>query len=158
MSDSMSRLSEPVKIFFSYAHEDEKLRDKLANHLKLMERQNLITAWYDRDITGGEEWNEQIEQELNTAQVILLLVSDDFLASDFCWGKEMKRAMERHQAKEARVVPIILREVDWQSAPFGKLQALPKNAEAVTNWSNLDQAFADIAKGIRRVVEQMSKK
>ncbi len=147
-----------IEVFFSYAHEDEHLRNELAKHLKLLERQGVISAWYDREITAGTEWKDQIDEHLESAKVILLLVSADFLASDYCYDVELKRAMKRHKAKEARVIPIILREVDWKGAPFGKLQSLPKNAEAVTNWSNRDQAFADIARGIRRVVEELARK
>ncbi|NJM71321.1 MAG: TIR domain-containing protein [Scytonema sp. RU_4_4] len=144
-----------IEVFFSYAHEDENLRNELAKHLKLLERQGVIKAWYDRKITAGDEWKTEIEKQLNSAQIILLLVSSDFLASDFCWSVELKRAMKRHEVGEARVIPIILREVDWHEAPFAKLQALPRNAEPVTNWANRDQAFTDITKGIRRVVEEL---
>ncbi|HAC65069.1 MAG TPA: TIR domain-containing protein [Cyanothece sp. UBA12306] len=147
-----------IEIFFSYAHEDEALRDELAKHLKLLGRQGVITAWHDRQITAGTEWEGQIDEHLETAKVILLLVSADFLASDYCYDVELKRAMERHEANEASVIPVILREVDWKGASFGKLQALPKNAEPVTNWSNPDQAFADIARGIRRAVEELTGK
>lgn len=151
--------SEPkaIEVFFSYAHEDEKLRDELAKHIKMLERQGVITAWYDRDISGGTEWKQSIVQQLDRANIILLLISSDFLASDFCWSVELKRAMERHEAGEVRVIPIILREVDWKGAPFGKLQALPRNAEPVTNWTNPDQAFTDVARGIRKVVEELKK-
>ncbi|BAZ28701.1 hypothetical protein NIES4074_11350 [Cylindrospermum sp. NIES-4074] len=144
-----------IEVFFSYAHEDERLRNELAKHLKLLERQQVIKSWFDRDITAGNEWEKEIEKQLNAAQVILLLISPDFLASDFCWSVELKRAMERHEAREACVIPIILREVDWHSAPFGKLQALPKNAEPVTNWANQDQAFTDISRGISKVVKEL---
>ncbi len=147
--------NQAIEVFFSYAHEDEELRDKLAKHLKLLERQKVISAWYDGDISAGDEWRQKIEQRLNSADVILLLISDDFLASDFCWGVELKRAMQRHEAGKARVIPIIVREVDWKEAPFGKLQALPKNARPVANWGKRDQAFTDIAKGIRKAVEEI---
>ena len=150
MSESVGQ---PPEVFFSYAHEDEGLRDELAKHLKLLERQGVISAWHDREIGAGDEWRQEIEQRLKAADIILLLISADFLASDFCWGVELKQAMQRHEAGEARVIPIILREVDWQGASFGKLQALPKNAEPVTNWSNQDQAFADVARGIRRSLQ-----
>lgn len=150
--------NQAIEVFFSYAHEDEELRDELAKHLKLLERQKVIAAWHDREIGAGTEWKQSIEQRLNSAQVILLLISADFLASGFCWGVELKRAMERHETGEARVIPIILREVDWKGAPFGKLQALPRNAEPVTNWQNRDQAFADIARGIRKAVEELTRK
>ncbi|NJP12347.1 MAG: toll/interleukin-1 receptor domain-containing protein [Leptolyngbyaceae cyanobacterium RU_5_1] len=143
-----------IEVFFSYAHEDEDLRDKLANHLKLLERQGVIQKWHDRQILAGTEWKGQIDRHLETAQIILLLVSSDFLASDYCYDIEMKRALERHDAGEARVIPIILRSVDnWWKTPFGKLQALPTDAKPVTNWANLDGAFADVARGIRLTAE-----
>lgn len=148
---------ETVSVFFSYAHEDEPLRDKLAKHLKLLERTGVIKSWHDRQILPGQEWDGQIDENLKTADIILLLVSDDFLASDYCWDVEVTQAMERHEVKDACVIPIILREVDWTKAPFGKLQALPKNAKPVTNWANQDQAFTDIAKGIRKVAESLKK-
>ncbi len=155
---TFSSENQGIEVFFSYAHEDEKLRDELAKHLKLLERQGVITAWHDRQITAGTEWSGQIDEHLESAKVILLLISADFLASDYCYDVELKRAMERHEAKTARVIPVIMREVDWKGASFGKLQALPKNALPVTNWSNLDQAFTDIARGIRKAVEELSGK
>jgi hypothetical protein len=154
---AVSPTDQPITVFFSYAHEDEALRDELAKHLKLLERQNVIASWHDRDITAGQEWNEVIQEQLNQAKIILLLISADFLNSDFCWGVELKQAMQRHEAKDAYVVPIILREVDWKGAPFDKLQALPKNAEPVMNWANKDQAFTDIARGIRKLAESLKK-
>lgn len=144
-----------IAVFFSYAHEDEDLRNELAKHLKLLERNKVIKAWYDRDITGGNEWRGEIEKQLNAAQIILLLISADFLNSDFCWSVELQRAMERHEAGEARVIPIILREVDWHEAPFGKLYALPQNAKPVKSFADQDQAFTDIARAIRKVVSEL---
>ena len=94
-----------IELFFSYSHKDETLRDKLANHLKLLERQGVISAWYDRDLTAGTEWAGQIDKHLESAQVILLLISADFLASDYCYDMELKRAMELHELGEARVIP-----------------------------------------------------
>ncbi|NEO34382.1 MAG: toll/interleukin-1 receptor domain-containing protein [Symploca sp. SIO3C6] len=145
-----------IELFFSYAHEDEELRDELAKHLMLLQRQQVISTWHDREISAGNEWKQEIEKRLNSADVILLLISADFLASDFCWGVELERALERHEAGEARVIPIILREVDWLGASFGKLQALPKNAKPVNNWENCDMALSDIARGIRRAVEDLT--
>ena len=154
-STTLKPTADAISVFYSYAHEDEDLRDKLNTHLKILERQKVIDSWYDRDIKPGSEWAEQINENLESAQIILLLVSADFIASDYCWGKEMGRAMERHEEGDARVVPIILRECDWTGAPFGKLQALPKNAQAVTSFPNQDQAFSDIARGIRKVAEAL---
>ena len=146
-----------LEVFFSYAHEDEDIRDKLATHLKLLERQKVISAWYDRDISAGDEWEEEILEQLQQADIILLLISADFLASDFCWGVELEQAMARHEAKTARVIPIIVRSVDWTGTPFAKLQALPKNARPVTSWPDQDEAFTDIAKGIRNVAARLKK-
>jgi len=148
--------SEAIEVFFSYSHKDEELRDELATHLVMMKRQGLIAAWHDRDIDAGDEWEAEILQHLNSARVILLLISNNFLASDFCYDKELLRAMERHESKEARVIPIIIKPCDWNGAPFGKLQALPKNAKPVTKWEDRDEAFVNVAQGIRKAVQQMA--
>lgn len=148
----------PIEVFFSYAHEDELLRNKLANHLKVFERQKIISGWYDRQITAGSAWAGQIDEHLNTAQVILLLISDDFLASDYCYDTEMQRALERHSNGEARVIPIILRPCAWESAPFGKLQALPKYAWPVTKWRPRDDAFLSIIEGIKSAINTIKAK
>lgn len=144
-----------VEIFFSYSHEDEELRDELAIHLKMLQRQGIISSWHDREISAGMEWADQIDQHMEKSQVILLLISANFLASDYCYDIELKRAMERHDSGEATVIPIILKPTDWESASFGKLQALPKNAKPITLWENRDLAFLDVAKGIRHIVEKM---
>ncbi|MDZ8081239.1 MAG: toll/interleukin-1 receptor domain-containing protein [Nostoc sp. DcaGUA01] len=150
-------MSNPVKVFFSYSHKDEALRDELATHLILMKRQGIIEAWHDREISAGSEWANAIDDNLEVADIILLLVSANFMASDYCYDKEMTRAMERHETRQARVIPIILKPTDWNGAPFGKLQALPKNAKPVTTWQNQDEAFLNVAQGIRAVVEEMAK-
>ena len=145
----------PIEVFYSYSHKDEELRDQLEKHLSILKRQGVITGWHDRKITAGRDWAGEIDQHLNTAKVILLLISADFLASDYCYDVEMTRAMERHNRGEAWVVPIILGPVDWQGAPFGRLQALPTDAKPVTSWPNRDGAFAKIAEGIRKVTEAL---
>ena len=144
-----------IKIFLSYSHEDEKLRDILAKHLCILERQQIIQSWYDRDIAAGTEWAGEISEQLQLADIILLLISADFLASDYCYDIEMKRAMERHDAGKARVIPIILRPVEWSSVPFSKLQALPIDAKPITSWDNIDLAFVNVAKGIRLICEEI---
>jgi hypothetical protein len=151
-----SQAPDPIEVFFSYSHEDEKLRDELATHLTMMKRQGLISAWHDRAIDAGAEWEAEILQHLNSARVILLLISNNFLISESCYDEQMMRAMERHESKEARVIPIIIKPCDWDGAPFGKLQALPKNAKPVTTWDDLDEAFLNVAQGIRRTVQQMA--
>jgi tetratricopeptide (TPR) repeat protein len=145
-----------VEVFYSYAHEDEKLRDKLKKHLSNLKRQGVITDWYDRDISAGKEWDEEINQHLNSAKVILLLISPDFMDSDYIHEVEVNRAMERHESREARVIPIILRPVDWQGAPFSKLQSLPSDVRPVTLWKNQDEAFLDVTNGIRVAIQDLS--
>ena len=146
-----------VKVFFCYAHEDEPLLKTLKKYLTPMQRQGLIAIWYDRDISAGTEWAQEISEKLNTSQIILLLVSPDFMASDYCYSIEMKRALERHQRKEARVIPVILRPIDWQDI-LGDIQALPTDAIPVLSplWHSPEDAFYDVAQGIRKVVMQLT--
>jgi TIR domain/WD domain, G-beta repeat len=147
----------PVKIFCCYAHEDEALLNQLKKHLMPLQRQGVIDIWHDRDISAGTDWEQEIKVQLNTAQIILLLVSPDFMASDYCYSIEMTKAMERHNRGEAVVIPIILRAVYFQKAPFGKLQALPTDAKPVKSkhWNDQDEAFFNVAEGIRLVAEKL---
>lgn len=141
-----------IQLFYSYSHKDEELREKLERHLGGLKRQGVITDWHDRRITAGTEWGEEINAHLNTADIILLLVSADFIDSDYCYSVEVTRAMQRHEAGEARVIPVILRPADWRGAPFGSLQALPADAKPVVTWTNPDEAFLSIVEGIRAVI------
>lgn len=146
-----------VKIFFCYAHEDEPLLNKLKSHLRVLQRQDLIEVWHDRDINVGTEWEQEISRQLNTSQIILLLISPDFMDSDYCYSVEMKRAIERHERGEARVIPIILRYVHWQETLLAKLQALPTDGKPVKSWLDLDEAFFNVVEGIRKVVDMFEK-
>lgn len=147
--------SEAVQLFLSYSHKDESLRNELETHLKLLQRQRLIETWHDRLIGAGDEWKEKIDDNLERAGIILLLVSADFIASDYCYEKEMARALERHEKGEARVIPIIVRDVNWSHAPFTKLQFLPKDGLAVTKWPDKDSAWRNVSEGIEKVAEEM---
>ena len=145
-----------IEVFYSYAHEDEELVKELRKHLSILKRQGVIREWYDREITAGTDWKGQLDQHLNSSGVILLLVSAAFLASDYCYDVEMTRALERHDQGEAHVIPVLLRKVDgWQDAPFGKLQSLPTDGKPVTSWKICDEAFADVARGIRNAIGQL---
>ena len=145
-----------IKLFYSYSHEDEELREQLEKHLAILRWQGVITDWHDRKIGAGREWEGEIDEHLNTAHVVLLLISSDFMASDYCYDVEMKRALKRHDAGEARVIPIILRPVFWRESPFSKLLALPTDGQPVTLWDNQDAAFTNIAEGIQEVVEELN--
>ncbi|MBI4962641.1 MAG: TIR domain-containing protein [Desulfomonile tiedjei] len=147
-----------VRLFYSYSHKDESLCDQLETHLKILERRGLVESWQDRKIEAGDEWKERIDENLEAADIILLLVSANFIASDYCYEKEMKRALERDKNKEARVVPIIVRDCSWKKSPFAKLQALPKNGKAVTKWRDKDSAWRNVADGIEEVIEETRKK
>lgn len=150
--------AKPIELFYSYAHEDEELRDELEKALTILHRQGIITNWHDRRIGAGTEWEGQIDKHLESADIILLLISADFLSSDYCWGVEMKRAMARHDAGEARVIPVMLRAVLWRGAPFARLEALPTDAKPITSWENVDEAFTDVANGIAAVAEELRRR
>ncbi|SRR6266487_1167745 len=144
-----------IKLFYCYAREDKPLRDELEKHLAWLERRYQLTNWHDREILPGEEWEQAIDTHLNTAHLILLLISPDFMASEYCYGKEMQRALERHQAGTCRVVPILLRPTYWEDAPFSHLQLLPTNAKAITRWPDRDEAFQDVVGEINRTIKDL---
>jgi hypothetical protein len=150
------RVMQITKLFYCYAHEDKVLRDELAKHLAALKRLGLIDEWYDRDISAGKEWQKEIDKHLNTANVILLLISPDFVHSDYCYSIEMHQALLRHHAGTACVIPIILRPVTWEGMPFGQLQALPTEGKPIISWPKPDEAFYDVAQGIRKVIEDLT--
>jgi hypothetical protein len=144
-----------LNLFYSYSHKDEGYKDSLETHLKLLEREGIIKGWSDRKISFGSEWKGEIDQRLEEADIILLLISADFIASDYCFDKELGRALERHRQNEAKVVPVIIRPTDWKSAPFAALQVLPKDGKPVIIWPFQDEAWENIAEGIRRVAQEL---
>jgi len=149
-------MKKQVNVFFSYSHKDEEQRQELLAHLSGLKRGGLIREWHDRKILAGEEWKGEIDKNLEGADLILLLVSAYFIASDYCYEKEMKRALERRAAGEAWVVPIIVRDCEWHTTPIGALQALPTEGKPVLEWPSKDAAWADVARGIRKVVESLT--
>ncbi|HWE76108.1 MAG TPA: toll/interleukin-1 receptor domain-containing protein [Stellaceae bacterium] len=144
-----------VTVFFSYSHKDEALRDQLETHLAMLQRQGVISTWHDRRLGAGKDIDAGINAELERAAIVLFLVSADFLASDYCYGVEMKRALERHTSGDARVIPVILRPCDWHHAPFGRLRASPKDGKPITTWTNLDEAFLDATRDIRAAATEI---
>ena len=146
-----------MKIFFSYTHVDEQFCDMLQKHLAALKHQGLIETWHDRRIRAGDEFDNVIDRQLNEAQVILLLVSADFIASRYCYEIEMARALERHRAGEARVIPVILRPCDWKETPFGKLMAAPKDGKPIKAWPDIDEAFLDVVQRIKEVLSDQWK-
>jgi TIR domain len=143
-------------VFFSYSHVDEEQRNQLEKHLKILKRQGVIESWHDRMIGAGNEWKGSIDHHLENDDIILLLISPDFLASDYCYDVEMLRAIERHDSNDAIVIPIFLRPCLWQGAPFAKIQGVPTDARPVTKWANPDEAMLDVATGIKIAAERVN--
>ncbi|MBE9034770.1 toll/interleukin-1 receptor domain-containing protein [aff. Roholtiella sp. LEGE 12411] len=148
--------NQAIELFYCYAHEDEKLREQLEKHLSSLKREGVITDWHNRKIGAGKEWQNEIDTHLNTSHIILLLISPNFMYSNYCWDVEVKRAMERYEAQEARVIPVILESVDWINAPFGRLQPLPERGKPVKKWGNRNDAFLSVAKGIRIAAKELA--
>ncbi|MBA3805221.1 MAG: TIR domain-containing protein [Acidobacteria bacterium] len=145
-----------ARIFVSYSHKDERLLNELKTHLSPLRRQKLIESWDDRDIEAGDDWREKINENLERADIIILLISSDFINSDYCIEKEMKLALARHEKKEARVVPVIVRDTKWELiSELSKLQAIPKNGKAVRNWANKDTAWKDVSDRIEKMIKAM---
>src|SRR2546421_4014039 len=146
-----------LQIFLCYAQKDKKMLNELKKHLEPFQRLGSVEMWHDADISAGLEWETEIAKHLNGAHIILLLISADFIASDYCYSIGLKRAIERHKRKEARVIPIILRPVYWKTVePLSKLQPLPTNGKPVTTWPNRDSAFENISEGIAAVIKELS--
>ncbi|MFO1155464.1 MAG: toll/interleukin-1 receptor domain-containing protein [Rhodospirillales bacterium] len=145
----------PVRVFISYSHADNALRRKLERHLVALKNQHLIEVWSDRQIDAGIEWEHSIRESLEAAEIILLLISADFLASDFCQQTELKCAVERHAAGQARVIPVFLKPCHWEGAVFGRLQGVPEDARPVTTFSDPDRAFVMIAEAVRKAASDL---
>ncbi len=150
----MARRKSPdvVKIFYCYAHEDEYLQGQLSRHLSNLKRQGLISDWHYRDIRAGQNWRQEIDEHLNTAHIVLLLVSANFMNSDYCHCIEMMRALERHRDGETKVIPIMLKSVDVAGAPFSALQMLPRGQKAVASSNKKDQVWTDITIELRKII------
>jgi hypothetical protein len=144
-----------ISLFASYAPQDTTLEQELKEHLRPLQREGLIELWPDRDMSAATGWEQERNKHLQTAQIILLLVSIDYLNSDYCSGVEMKQALERHQRGEVRLIPILLRPCSWDRSPISRLQVLPSNGKPVTVWSHREEAWLDVVRALSRVVEHI---
>ena len=148
---------EALDIFISYSRRDEALKDELVNfHLKRLQQEGKIRTWQDRDIEAGAEWATEIKANLEKADIVLLLTTSSFLVSEYCYETEMKRAIQRHYEGTAKVIPIILKPCTWEDSPFSQLQVLPQDGKPITRWEDRDEAFVNVEKGIRRVVDALN--
>jgi hypothetical protein len=144
-----------AKLFFSYSHRDADLRDELETHLAPLKREGVLDTWHDRRIGAGKEFANEISRHLEEANIILLLVSPYFIASDYCYDIEMKRAMERHENGDSRVIPVILEPCDWQKLPFGKLIATPTDGKPISKFPNKHDGFLEVTRAIRNAAEDL---
>jgi internalin A len=151
LSNDRHAVARPLRVMYSYSHQDELFKDELHTALAALRREGAIDVWQDRHILPGSEFDKDIGAALEASDIIILLVSKYFIASDYCWSVEMKRAIERHVNGTAAVVPVILKPADWKTSPFGKLTALPKDGKPIVEWQNPDAAWANVAEGVRRL-------
>jgi hypothetical protein len=156
MADARAE-TRPIEIFFSYAHEDEELMNDVRRQLVVYERNGRILKWHDRQIPPGAEWRDHVDRRLNRAQVVLLFLSPHFIESRYCYEVEGQVALSRHESGRARVIPVVLRPCSWQETPFGRLQAIPRDALPVSTWPNRDEACLDVARGVMVVVDDLIK-
>lgn len=147
-----------ARLFFSYSHRDEVLRDELEVHLATLKRQGIIESWHDRRIGAGKEFDHEISEHLEEADLVLLLISPYFIASDYCYDVELQRAMERHKAGEARVIPVILQPCDWKTLSFGKLLAIPRDGKPISKFPNMHDGFLEVVQAIRTAAEELNVK
>jgi hypothetical protein len=146
-----------IGLFFSYAHEDEEMRNELEVHLSMLKRSGLVRAWHDRRITAGKDLDREVSEHLESADVILLLLSPHFLASDYCYETEAKRALELHDQGKAVVIPIILQPCDWLESPFRKLRASPRDGKPIAKFPNVNDAFLQVTQDIRDAAKSLGK-
>ncbi|HEU5381386.1 MAG TPA: protein kinase [Ktedonobacteraceae bacterium] len=147
---------EPIKLFYCYAPQDKKLRDRLETHLMVLKRLRQITLQLNREITTGTDWKQVQDERFNMADLILILISPDFIASDYHYGIEMHNALEKHGAGNVQVIPILLRPTpSWRETPLGTLQILPKSEKPITEYKSQDSAFVEVVGAIREAVSLM---
>ena len=147
-------MPEKVKVFLSYSNKDHEFREELKKHFSGLTKLNVIKLWYDGLIQPGEPWDATIKRNLEEADYILFLISADFMNSDYINDVEIKRAIERHDRKQVKIIPIIVRPCDHASLPINQLQALPKGAIPISTWPNRDEAYLNIVLEFKRILPQ----
>lgn len=148
--------TEGAKIFISYAHADEKHFQKILQHLTILRRNSEISYWHDRKIDPGADWDNIISERLKGSDIVLLLLSPDFLASSYCFDTEVEKAMELHYEGQCVVLPIVIEHCDWQNSSLGRFQALPKDGKPISSWENKDEAYLSVANGLRKLISRQT--
>lgn len=149
-------MSQPVKIFISYARKDAAFKDELLMHLKPLVRQNIISSWHDSEVELGDKWEPDILNHLRTADVILFLISPAFMASDYIHTHEIQEAEKRYQQGRTKIVPIWIKEVGYESEFLKPFQALPKDRKPVADWHDHDAAWVDVVKQLLKLFEKLN--
>jgi hypothetical protein len=144
-----------LKVFISYSHQDEELKNELEKHLSPLKRLNLIDSWHDRRINAGDQWDVAIANALNDASIVILLISIDFINSKYCYDIEMQSALERERIGEVVVIPVIARNCLWKTTDFARLQATPTDGRAIASWQDRDEALTDVAQKIQEVAQRL---
>lgn len=151
----MSDTSNPVRIFISYAHEDKDYCTRLAKHFRPMERQGKVKVWTDGEIEQGDLWDDEIKKALTGAEIVLFLISSDFVFSDYIDSVEMNSARERYAKGEVIIIPVIIRHCDFSSLELSRFQAAPSGGKPISSWNDHDEAYVDVINGMKRVIERL---
>jgi small GTP-binding protein len=149
-----SAVSNTPKLFISYSHKDAEYKDELLNRLKVISRQFNVDTWHDEQLLAGDKIDPEIIKQLDVADMVIMLISPDFIASDYCFETEMQRALENAEQRSSRVIPIIVRETpDWHQHAIGQDLALPDDGKPLEDWPSADKFWGSVQTGIRRVIE-----
>ncbi|MDC9563304.1 MULTISPECIES: toll/interleukin-1 receptor domain-containing protein [unclassified Pseudoalteromonas] len=147
-----------VKVFISYAHKDEQFKDSLVEHMSGLVRANVVSEWNDRKIVPGQDWSDEISENLASSEIILFLISSSFMNSDYCMGVEVQKALSMHKEGRAQLIPIIIRAVDWTDSELSKIQGLPKDAVPIASWGNEDEAWVNVIGGVKKHIQEFKPK
>ncbi len=147
-----------VKVFISYAHKDEQFKDSLVEHMSGLVRANVVSEWNDRKIVPGQDWSDEISENLASSEIILFLISSSFMNSDYCMGVEVQKALSMHKEGRAQLIPIVIRAVDWSDSELSKIQGLPKDAVPIASWGNEDEAWVNVIGGVKKHIQEFKPK
>ena len=141
-----------VNLFISYSHKDEKFKEDFEDHLSSLKDQNIIDVWHDREIIAGQEWKDEIDENLANSEIIIFLVSASFNSSQYCTSIELTQAIKQHQEGKSILIPVIIRHCDWQAYSYGKFQGLPKDGKPIASWSDSDEGWLDVIQGLKKTI------
>ncbi len=141
-----------VKLFVSYAEKDRQFSEDFNTHLAVLRRAGQLDNWTNNHIMPGANWDDEIKQQLQESDIVVLLVSADFIASDYINDVIVHNSIEQHKKGEIIIIPVIVRPCDFQSLPISKFQALPRNAKPISRWEDQDEAWAEVIDQVRKVV------